>query len=457
MIDENPGVAMELIADLMPVCAGKSFYIHTYGCQMNVRDSETLAGWLVKMGYFPAENPEEADAILFNTCCIREHAEARVIGSVGALRKWRAQKPGRVVGVCGCMMQQPGQAEKLLKKYPFVDFALGPQSIDELPRLMHEALLEGKRGLALRENAPLREDMPRHRARSLTAFVNIMAGCNNFCSYCIVPYVRGRERSRETSAIVEEVASLAAQGVREVTLLGQNVNSYRQGQDDFASLLHKVAAVKDIGRIRFMTSHPKDLSDRVIEAIAGEEKICRHVHLPVQSGSTGVLARMNRRYTREGYLQLVDKLRKGVPGICLTTDFIVGFPGETDADFADSLSLVQQVEFDAAYVFTYSPRQGTRAASMPDQVPPDVAHQRHLALLAAQDEISHRRDQAQIGKTVEVLFEGVDGRTGQYLVGKAGDNRTVHAPGRQEWIGSILPVTIKRAGAHTLHGEIVPS
>ncbi len=348
----------------------KSYYIETYGCQMNVRDSETIAGLLQEMGYGPARSREEADVILFNTCCVRDHAEKRLLANIGTLKERKDADEELIIGICGCMMQQPDVAKKVMRRFPFVNFVFGTNVLWRLPELMLSALNGERLILTEEEGFAICEGLPARRSNPFSAFVNITFGCDNFCSYCIVPYVRGRERSRELSEVVDEVRGLAEQGITEVTLLGQNVNSYGKGTDvDFADLLHAVNGVDGIRRIRYMSSHPKDLTPRLMAAIAENDKVCHHMHLPVQSGSTSILEKMNRRYTREGYLQLVEDLRKTVPDIELTTDVIVGFPGETDRDFEDTLSLMDQVGYAAAFTFMYSPRKGTRAGVAEYQIP----------------------------------------------------------------------------------------
>ena len=363
---------------------GFQYYIESYGCQMNDHDAEKLSGMLQTCGFSPAPSKEEATLLLFNTCCVREHAEKRVFGNIGALKKRKEDEPGLLIGVCGCMMQQREVAERLFKRFPFVDLVFGTHELHHFPLLLSRTLA-GERVFSVRESdGEIAEGLPVVRGGSFSTFVTIMYGCNNFCSYCIVPYVRGRERSRAPENIVAEVRSLAERGFREITLLGQNVNSYAYADDgvDFPELLRRVSTVEGIERIRFMTSHPKDLSPRLIEAMATLPKVCNHIHLPVQSGSNRILSEMNRRYTREKYLGLVEDIRAAVEGVELTTDIIVGFPGETEEDFEETLALVRQVGFSAAYTFMYSPRLGTRAAEMENQVPEEVKKDRLLRLNA---------------------------------------------------------------------------
>ena len=378
--------SLEASASLMKELEGRGFqyYIESYGCQMNDHDAEKLSGMLQTCGFSPAPSKEEATLLLFNTCCVREHAEKRVFGNIGALKKRKENEPGLLIGVCGCMMQQREVAERLFKRFPFVDLVFGTHELHHFPLLLSRTLA-GERVFSVRESdGEIVEGLPVVRGGSFSTFVTIMYGCNNFCSYCIVPYVRGRERSRAPENIVAEVRSLAERGFREITLLGQNVNSYAYADDgvDFPELLRRVSTVEGIERIRFMTSHPKDLSPRLIEAMATLPKVCNHIHLPVQSGSNRILSEMNRRYTREKYLGLVEDIRAAVDGVELTTDIIVGFPGETEEDFEETLALVRQVGFSAAYTFMYSPRLGTRAAEMENQVPEEVKKDRLLRLNA---------------------------------------------------------------------------
>lgn len=406
--------SLEASASLMKELEGRGFqyYIESYGCQMNDHDAEKLSGMLQTCGFSPAPSKEEATLLLFNTCCVREHAEKRVFGNIGALKKRKENEPGLLIGVCGCMMQQREVAERLFKRFPFVDLVFGTHELHHFPLLLSRTLA-GERVFSVRESdGEIVEGLPVVRGGSFSTFVTIMYGCNNFCSYCIVPYVRGRERSRAPENIVAEVRSLAERGFREITLLGQNVNSYAYADDgvDFPELLRRVSTVEGIERIRFMTSHPKDLSPRLIEAMATLPKVCNHIHLPVQSGSNRILSEMNRRYTREKYLGLVEDIRAAVDGVELTTDIIVGFPGETEEDFEETLALVRQVGFSAAYTFMYSPRLGTRAAEMENQVPEEVKKDRLLRLNACSAEQLKVGNQKYIGQEGTVLVEGCDRR-----------------------------------------------
>ncbi len=437
---------------------GFQYYIESYGCQMNDHDAEKLSGMLQTCGFSPAPSKEEATLLLFNTCCVREHAEKRVFGNIGALKKRKENEPGLLIGVCGCMMQQREVAERLFKRFPFVDLVFGTHELHHFPLLLSRTLA-GERVFSVRESdGEIAEGLPVVRGGSFSTFVTIMYGCNNFCSYCIVPYVRGRERSRAPENIVAEVRSLAERGFREITLLGQNVNSYAYADDgvDFPELLRRVSTVEGIERIRFMTSHPKDLSPRLIEAMATLPKVCNHIHLPVQSGSNRILSEMNRRYTREKYLGLVEDIRAAVEGVELTTDIIVGFPGETEEDFEETLALVRQVGFSAAYTFMYSPRLGTRAAEMENQVPEEVKKDRLLRLNACSAEQLKVGNRKYIGQDGTVLVEGCDRREKAPMAyGKLTNFKMVYFPGDAGLIGSMRHVRITGIQNNSLIGELV--
>lgn len=432
-----------------------TYFIETYGCQMNEHDSEKLAGMLEECGYTRAKDKFGADLIAFNTCCVREHAEKRLMGNVGALKKIKDERPGLVICVCGCMIQQKEIADKLFKRFPFVDLLFGTHELHLFP-VMLEQVLQGNRVECVREmEGEIAEGLPAARNEGVSQFVTIMYGCDNFCSYCIVPYVRGRERSREPSRILEEVRALAQNGVREITLLGQNVNSYRgEGGVDFPELLRLVAQVEGIERIRFMTSHPKDLSPRLVAAMGEGGKICPHIHLPVQSGSGRVLQLMNRRYTPEDYLALVRALRNGVPGIEITTDFIVGFPGETEEDFQHSLDLAREAGFSAAYTFKYSKRSGTEAAAMEEQVPEEVKKERLKRLNDAIASGIKQANQSYVGTTGEVLVEGCDRRGAPLAFGKLPGFKMVYFPGDETLVGRTVKVKITKTSANSLIGEL---
>lgn len=432
------------------------YYIESYGCQMNDHDSEKLAGMLHGIGYQKAETKEQADLILFNTCCVREHAEKRVFGNVGALKKQKDENPSLCIAVCGCMMQQAEVADRLYKRFPFVDMVFGTNELHRFPLLLEEALA-GRRVFAVSQgDGEIAEGLPALRESGFSTNVIIMYGCDNFCTYCIVPYVRGRERSRASQSILSEVQELAQAGYKEITLLGQNVNSYRGdgGELDFPALLYKVHEVEGIERIRFMTSHPKDLSPRLIDAMAQLPKVCNHIHLPVQSGSSRVLNAMHRRYSREDYLELVAALREKVDGIEITTDIIVGFPGETEADFQDTLRLVREARFSAAYTFMYSPRGGTAAARMEDQIAEDVKKDRLARLNAEISAMLQESNRRFIGQEGEVLVEGFDERgKGTMAYGKLPCFKMVYFPGGEELVGELCRVRITDVHANSLIGE----
>ena len=433
----------------------KAFYIETYGCQMNVRDSETIAGLLQEMGYRPADNKDDASVILFNTCCVRDHAEKRLLANIGALKERKEADPDLILGICGCMMQQTDVAKKVMRRFPFVNFVFGTNVLWRLPELMLSALNGERLILTSEEGFAICEGLPAQRSNPFSAFVNITFGCDNFCSYCIVPYVRGRERSRELLEVVAEVRSLAEQGITEITLLGQNVNSYGKGMGvDFADLLKAVNGVDGIRRIRYMSSHPKDLTPRLMTAIAENDKVCHHMHLPVQSGSTAILERMNRRYTRDGYLKLVEDLRRTVPDIELTTDVIVGFPGETDRDFEDTLSLMDQVGYAAAFTFKYSPRKGTRAAEAEDQIPEQVKKERLKRLNDLQARKTAENNRKYLGHRGEVLIEGFDKREQTVLFGKLDTFKMVYFPGDEKLLGTYQTVKVTECARNSLLGRM---
>ena len=433
----------------------RSYHVVTYGCQMNAHDSEKLAGMLRDMGMTEAADRTEADFVIFNTCCVRDNAERRALGNVTWLKEIRKQNPKLIIAVCGCMIQQPGMAEKILKQYKFVDLAFGTSNLYKLPELLYRTLNSDRTVIEVEDNDTIAEDLPIQRLRKDAAYITIMYGCDNFCSYCIVPYVRGRERSREMAAILEEARALKAAGVKEIMLLGQNVNSYGKGLAGDVSFARLLRALDDMGieRIRFMTSHPKDLSDELIRAM-GE---CKHVlpqfHLPVQAGNDEILQRMNRRYTREQYLEKVRKLREAVPGIGLTTDIIVGFPGETEEQFLDTLSIVEEVRYDSAFTFIYSPRTGTAAAKMTDQVPEEVATDRIKRLIAAQEEGQRKAMARFIGMEEEVLVEGLSRRSDKDVSGHGRHGVSITFPGNKKDIGRIIRVRVTGMKNNTLVAE----
>lgn len=433
----------------------KSYHVVTYGCQMNAHDSEKIAGMLENMGMEATSNREEADFVIFNTCCVRENAERRALGNVTWLKEVRKQRPGMIIAVCGCMIQEPGMAEKILKQYGFIDLAFGTANLHKLPELIFETLNTGRQTVCVEDADRIAEDLPVRRLRNDAAYVTIMYGCDNFCSYCIVPYVRGRERSRSPETILSEAEKLQAAGVREIMLLGQNVNSYGKGLEGnptFAGLLTKLDRM-GIPRIRFMTSHPKDLSDELIEAMAAGEHILPQFHLPVQSGSNEILKSMNRHYTRERYIERVEKLRAAVPGIGLSTDIIVGFPGETEAQFQETMDLVRQVRFDSAFTFIYSPRTGTRAAEMDNRVPGEVATDRIKRLIELQESLQKETMTRFLGMEEEVLVEGLSRRSDLEVSGKGTHAVSVTFPGTAGDIGQIIRCRITGLKNNTLIGE----
>ncbi len=434
----------------------KSYHIITFGCQMNMHDSEKLAGMLQSMGIPEAPTKEEADFVLYNTCCVRDNAERRALGNVIWLKELKKKNPELIIGVCGCMIQQQGMADKLLDQYKFIDIAFGTHNLHRFPEILYKELESSKPVVEVCFQEDLiAEDIPIRRPTPHQAYITIMYGCNNFCSFCIVPYVRGRERSRSPESILAEAQKLYDSGVKEIMLLGQNVNSYGGGLDAAMSFPRLLQELDQIGipRIRFMTSHPKDLSDELIQVMAQSRHICPHFHLPVQSGNDEILKAMNRRYTREQYLRRVEELRQAVPGIGLTTDLIVGFPGETEAQFLDTMSLVKEVCYDAAFTFIYSPREGTRAAKMEGRISAEVAKDRIQRLIAAQEEITANIHNGLIGKREQVLVESLSKRNEKQVSGKGMRNITISFSGTPEDIGKIIPVTITSSGVSTLRGE----
>lgn len=438
---------------------GMRYYIESYGCQMNDYDAQKLAGMLRAMGCEEALDKESADILLFNTCCVREHAELRVFGNIGALKKVKEARPDLIIGVCGCMMQQKEVSERLYRRFPFVDLIFGTHELHRFP-ILFESMWHGERVLAIREiEGEIAEGLPIQRKESHFSSVTIAYGCDNYCSYCIVPYVRGRERSRNVEDILTEVRQVALAGYSEVMLLGQNVNSYQGngGTVDFAGLLRQVHEVDEIARIRFMTSHPKDLSPQLITAMAELPKVCRHLHLPVQSGSDKVLLDMNRNYTRQHYLDEVAALRAAIPDIELSTDIIVGFPGETEEDFADTLRLMEEVGFSAAYTFMYSKRTGTRAAEMEGQVSEEMKKQRLMELNALQARITQAGNLRYVGSEGVVLVEGCDLRNPErpMAYGKLSNGRMVYFPGNESLIRSMQHVRITATQSNSLIGELL--
>ncbi|MCI9180440.1 MAG: tRNA (N6-isopentenyl adenosine(37)-C2)-methylthiotransferase MiaB [Lachnospiraceae bacterium] len=420
-------------------------FTQTFGCQMNARDSEKLIAVLLAIG-FKETDTEDADLVLYNTCTVRENANLRVYGRLGQLGVKKKKNPDMLIVLCGCMMQEKEVVDKLKKSYRFVDLIFGTHNIFQLAELLYRRLEERKPVVEIWEGTEkIVENLPSERKYPFKSGVNIMFGCNNFCSYCIVPYVRGRERSRRPEEIIQEVERLAADGVVEIMLLGQNVNSYGKTLEQpvsFAELLRQVEKVEGIRRIRFMTSHPKDLSDELIAVMRDSKKICPHLHLPLQSGSSRILAQMNRRYTKEQYLNLARKLKTEIPQISLTTDIIVGFPGETEEDFQETMDVVGLVGFDTAFTFIYSKRTGTPAAAMKDQVPEDVVKDRFERLLKKVQETGAKVSGRQLHTVQEVLVEEVNDHDSRLMTGRLGNNTIVHFPGTEALIGKIVRVSL---------------
>lgn len=429
----------------------------TFGCQMNERDSEKLKGILKAAGYELTES-EKADVVLYNTCTVRENADTRVFGRLGYLNTIKKKNKEMIIGLCGCMGQEPHIVEKLKESYKFVDLIFGTFNVYKLAELLYARITSGNSIIDVwEESKEFVELLSTERKYSFKSGVNIMYGCDNFCTYCIVPYVRGREKSRPVEDIVDEIKRLTETGVVEVCLLGQNVNSYGKGLDGnvtFASLLREIEKIDGLQRIRFMTPHPKDLSDEVIEVMANSKKICRHIHLPAQSGSSNILKKMNRNYTREDYLALVDKIKTAMPDISITTDLIVGFPGETEEDFEDTLSLVKEVRYSSAFTFQYSKRTGTPAATFEDQVPEEVMTERFNRLLETVKESSGCNDDL-AGKTMDVLVEGKNEKLEGYLSGRLSNNMLVHFKGDEDLIGKIIDVHIDESKGFYYFGTIV--
>ena len=435
-------------------------YTRSYGCQQNVNDGEKIKGVLQDVGYGLCDTVEQADLILFNTCAVREHAEQRVFGNVGALKKLKEENPRLMIGICGCMAQQEHIVEKLRQSYPYVDLVFGVDGIDRLPAMLAERIRKGKRYLEKpSERNAVVEEMPIRRDSGFRAWLPIMYGCDNFCTYCIVPYVRGRERSREPAAILAEFRQLVAQGYKEITLLGQNVNSYGKGLEnpiDFADLLNLLCAVPGDYQIRFMTSHPKDASRKLIDTIAAQEHLCKHIHLPVQSGSDRLLKEMNRHYDVAQYMDLIHYAKEKIPGVTFSSDIIVGFPGETEEDFEATLELIRKVGYMQLFTFIYSKRTGTKAAEMPDPTPRKEKTDRMTRLLKVQDDIAMALVKAQVGQTVPVLVEGY-GRNEGTLSGRLDNNLTVEFKADPALMGSYAMVCLTGARATVLLGELVES
>ena len=438
---------------------GKKFLIRTYGCQMNEHDTEVMAGIFTEMGYEPTTETAEADIILLNTCAIRENAENKVFGELGHLKPLKLENPDLIVGVCGCMSQQESVVNKILQKHQHVDLIFGTHNIHRIPNLIEEAMYSKAQVVEVwSKEGDIIENLPKARHGKIKAWVNIMYGCDKFCTYCIVPMTRGKERSRLPEDIIQEVRHLAAQGYQEVTLLGQNVNAYGKDFEDkeyrFGDLLDDVSKI-DIPRIRFTTSHPRDFDDHLIEVLAKGGNLLDHIHLPVQSGSSHILRKMNRKYTRESYLELVRKIKKAIPNVTLTTDIIVGFPNETEEQFEETMTLMEEVGFESAYTFIYSPREGTPAAAQKDDIPEEVKKERLHRLNALVNEQSKQSMTSYEGKIVKVLVEGESKKDDTVLAGYTEKNKVVNFKGPKSIIGSIVEVKITDAKTWSLNGELV--
>lgn len=448
--DKNSNVGSDLGKE-------KYFFTYTFGCQMNENDSERLAGQLRSTGYQNTDNKEQADVILINTCCVRESAEKKIYSKIGELKRLKTLNPNLVIGIAGCMAQK--DRDKLFKKAPHIDIVMGTHNTHQLLELLQEVEQSRDKVLAVWDQAErLAPEVPTIRKNQISAWVPIMYGCNNFCTYCIVPYVRGRERSRPLSDIVQEIEQLGNEGFKEITLLGQNVNSYGKDSDeevDFADLLQAVDNIKSISRVRYMTSHPRDMSDKVIQTIANSSKICKHFHLPIQSGSDAILKRMNRGYTVDYYVNLVAKIRQAVPDASITTDLIIGFPGETDELFSETLEFIKQLQFDAAYTFLYSVRSGTPAAEMPDQISLPVKKARLQQLMDVQNDISLAINRKAQGQTVEVMVEGPSKNDASRWMGRTSTNKIVIWDKGQECIGDLKMVKLMQAQTWLFKGQMV--
>ncbi len=433
----------------------KKYLITTFGCQLNENDSEKLAGITEKLGYEKTENLQEADLVIFNTCCVRENAEERLFGKLGELKKQREEK-GTIIAIGGCMMQEPAMLEKIKQSYNYTDIVFGTHTLHKFEEDLKKVIEERKKVRDVIDiDGEVIEDLPIKRNDKFKASVTIMYGCNNFCAYCIVPYVRGRERSRKPEKILEEVQELSKEGYKEITLLGQNVNSY-DGENGykFANLLNDVCKIEGIERIRFISPHPKDFTDDVIEAIANNPKIARVVHLPLQAGNSKVLKEMNRKYTKEQYLELVEKMKKRIPDVVFSTDIIVGFPGETDEEFEDTLDVVKKVNYEQVYMFIYSRREGTVADRMENQIPEEIKHKRFDKLKDLYDGRVSENNEKYIGTTQKILVDGYSKNDKTTLTGRTDTNKVVNFEGKEELIGKMIDIKITEEHKWYLKGEI---
>ncbi|WP_066873720.1 tRNA (N6-isopentenyl adenosine(37)-C2)-methylthiotransferase MiaB [Clostridium mediterraneense] len=437
----------------------KTFFIETYGCQMNEEDSEKLSGMLKAIDYIETDKKDDADIVILNTCCVRENAENKVLGNLGELKKLKKKNPNTVIAICGCMMQQKEMADKILFKYPFVDIIFGTHNSYKFPEYLNRVIQEKIQIKEIKNKEEgIIEGIPIDRKSDIKAFVTIMYGCNNFCTYCIVPYVRGRERSRKPEEIEREIIDLVSKGYKEITLLGQNVNSYGKGLDEqinFAELLRRINKIDGLERIRFMTSHPKDISDSLIKAIKECDKVCEQIHLPVQSGSNKILKDMNRHYTREQYLEIIRKIRNEIPGVSITTDIIVGFPGESEKDFNDTLELVKEVKYDSAFTFIYSRRNYTPADRMTNQIEDSIKHKRFNKLLEVVNNNAISSNLTYEGQIVEVLVEGLSKNNNKILSGRIRNGKLINFIGDKSLIGKLVNIKVTKAKAFSLYGEVL--
>ena len=437
----------------------KLFFLKTYGCQMNEEDSEKISGMLKGQGYSRTEIQEEASLIIYNTCCVRENAETKVFGNLGHLKALKKKNPDLIIAICGCMMQQEGMADKILKEFPHVNIIFGTHNSFKFPEYLNRVKTEGVKVKEIfNKETEIVEGLPIDRKSDVKAFVTVMYGCNNFCTYCVVPYVRGRERSRKPEDIIKEIEELVSKGYKEITLLGQNVNSYGKGLEEeitFADLLRKINEINGIERIRFMTSHPKDLTEELILAIKECDKVCEQIHLPVQSGSNRVLKKMNRHYTREEYIELVKKIRSEIPDVTITTDLIIGFPGETEEDFIDTLNLAEEIKYTSAFTYIYSRRNNTPADMMLNQVPDDIKHERFNRLIDVINKNVILENKTYEGKIVEVFVEGPSKNDSTMLMGRTRNGKLVNFKGENVKIGDLVNMKIKRAQPFSLIGEII--
>lgn len=436
----------------------KNYHIITYGCQMNEHDSENIAGMLEALDYSHTPNPEEADVVVMNTCSVREHADKRFFGMLGQFKKQKKNNPNFIICICGCMPQQPHIVEEIRKSFSWVDIVFGTQTIAEFPNLLMERIRTGKKQFSIiANNEEIPEEKESKREFKHKALVNITYGCNNFCTYCIVPYTRGREKSRSLRAVKQEIINLVNDGVKEVMLLGQNVNSFRDADgNNFAALIRALDEVEGLERIRFMTSHPKDLSDELIACFGGCKKLCHNIHLPVQSGSDEVLRRMNRHYNRERYMEIVEKLRATCPDLSISTDIIVGFPGETEEDFLDTLSLVREVEYDSAFTFIYSPRVGTPAAKYDNQIPENIKHERFDRLVEEVNQCSAKKNSEYLGRIVDVMVDGPSKNDADAWSGRTDTFKLVNFTSEEPLTeGQMVSVRITETKTFSLDGEKV--